>query len=144
MKYASVIAIWLWANLILIITAPIIFFIHYYLKEETNGKLYDVFLHLIITTLFGFLVTIPSLIIRLVFHSFFSGRTLDVRDYLKLYCFLILFINVIYFVVFKLFYKPEYITGSFIQLPITYILTSAAGLVGLSIEYKRIKKRVVD
>ena len=140
MKYASVIVIWLWANLILIISAPLIFFIHHNIKEGTFISTTQLFTNTMLSIYGGFVFTIPSLVIMLVFHLSYSRGSSYLKDYFKPYCFLILCINVIYFVVFKFFSKSEFIPESNIELLIICLITTAAGLGGLYIEHKRLTK----
>ena len=144
MRYLNVFLIWLWANMILIISAFILINLHYYLKDGIIGKDIGLYQNIGITILIGFLLTVPSLILMLSFHFLYSKNKSDVKDYLKPYCILILSINLLYLIPYKMIFGLERLWGGHITLPMIFFLTNAAGLVGLYIEQKKIRKRVVN
>ena len=144
MKYKNVFLIWLWANLILIVAAFVLINLHYYIKEEMSLRRFGHYESTRLIVFVGFVFTIPSLILMLFFHLIYSKNKSDVTEYLKLYCVLILSINIIYLFVCKLFLEIDDAWNGPITPTIICIITSAAGLAGLYIEHKKIKKRIIN
>ena len=143
MRYLNVFLIWLWANMILIVAAAILINLHYYIKEGTIGNHIGLYQSIGITIFAGFLLTIPSLILMLIFHLLYSKNKSEVKEYLKPYCVLILSINMLYLIPYQMVFGLERTWGGPITMPMIFFLTNAAGLVGLYIEHKKITKETV-
>ena len=142
MKYKNVFLIWLWANVMLIVSAIILISLHYYLKDGMIDRLSGIYQNVFITSCLGFVSTIPSLILMLFFHLMYSKNKAEVSQYLRPYCILILSINLLYLLSYEIVFGLKRSWGGPITMPMIFILTNAAGLIGLYIEHNRIKKGI--
>ena len=144
MRYLNVFLIWLWANMILIVATILIIVLDYYLTEGVDGVYNYFYEKMIITIVLGFLFTIPSLILMLVFHLFYSKNNYRKKDYLKPYCILIFCIYCFYLFAYLVFFGLDHVWGNIITISFIFFLTIAVGLMGMYIEHKKIKKRILN
>jgi sulfite exporter TauE/SafE len=128
MKYKHVFFIWLLADAFLAI-GGVCFIIYTALTESPsdNGILW-----LVIGL--GFLITLPSLIVMLIFHAIFTKNAKDPASYAAPYIILIVSINILYLVIGHIVFTP----GS--EFGYTYIPTTLAGLLAFYLVDRKIKK----
>ena len=127
MKFKHVFQLWFWADLILAAGGSIFALI------VSNGDFSSIGFALLIA-LYGIGISLPSLIMMLIFHSIYSRNDRDTSNYVEVYSIVILVINVLYLVV---SYFPMHLGKEFSLL---YIGTTAAGFLSLYIVHRRIKK----
>lgn len=128
LNYFSIFRIWFYANLILS-SLFIVFAI--ILTLSTHDGIYD-FETVTMVIAYGFMLTIPSLIVLLLSHIIFSRLFIDKITIYNFYTYVIVFINAVYFLV------TEFKNPSFLVL-ILYLLTTAAGLFSLKIVSRKNK-----
>ena len=126
MKSKNVFRIWLWANLMIAFGAFIFTFSQGESLKEGAGT-YLLFLGI------GFLFSVPSLIILMIFENFYPKK--NEGNNIVPYILIILLINILYAIVyftFNRFYNSE---GIYF-----FILTTICGIAALFIEYNIAKK----
>ena len=127
MKSKNVFLLWLWANLMIGFWAGV-----FALTKE--GPMNDGFIMCLIVLGIGFLFTIPSLIVLMIFNHFYSQKNIS-NNFIP-YVLIIVAINFLYFIIY-------YFSSSYnfeIRWIAFFLLTTFCGLVALFIEYNKAKK----
>jgi hypothetical protein len=128
MKYKHVFFIWLLADAFLA-GVGVCFIIYTALTESRSDA--DI-LWLVIG--FGILITLPSLIVMLIFHAIFIKNAKDPANYAAPYIILIVSINILYLVIGHIVFTMP---GEF---GYAYIATTVAGLLAFYLVDRKIKK----
>jgi hypothetical protein len=132
MSYKNVFFIWLWADIILIVLA-LIFAIGIYVTDGNQSGSTEI---LLMAIAYGFLLTVPSLLILLVFHYFFNTYASNTSNYKQPYLLLIISINIIYALVGRYsFTMPA--TFSYL-----HIITTLAGIAAFYLVDRKIHKAI--
>ena len=142
MKYKNVFLIWLWANVIICVTGFISCTLYFISKDGLKVDYLDLFSAEGMVMGIGLLVTIPSLIILMVFHHFYSIYKIEKTNYLSHYSLIIIIINFIYLVAFVIITDEMITWRSIIIILPTLLITIGAGLVSLYLDNKRRAKRI--
>ncbi len=128
MKYKQVFFIWLLADAFL--AAVGLCFLVYIAVADSNSDSEIILLVIGI----AFLLTLPSLIVMLLFHAVFAKYAKNPSNYASSYIILIVSINILYLVIDHIvFTMPG-------QFGYVYIGTTAAGLLAFYLVDRRIKK----
>lgn len=142
MKYRNIFRIWLWANMIICVTGFILCILYFISEVGLNIDYLDLFSAEGMVMGIGFLVTIPSLIILLVFHHFYSKSKIEKTNYLSHYGLIIIIINFIYLIAFVILTDETITWRSVIIILLILIITIGAGLVSLYLDNKRRAKQI--
>jgi fumarate reductase subunit D len=128
MRLKHVFELWIIADLILAIGGIVFGLI------DTGGDVNAIGFAIMIGV-FGMIVSLPSLIAMLIFHSVYYRSGKDTGNYVQVYIIVILVINALYLLITELNFDME--DSPFDYL---YIATTVAGLISLFIVDRRIKK----
>ena len=142
MKYKNVFLIWLWANLIICVIGFILCPLYFISEDGLDVDYLDLFSAEGMVMGIGFLVTIPSLIILLVFHHFYSKYKIEKTSYISHYGLIIIIINCVYLITFVILTDEKISWGSIIIILLILTITIAAGLVSLYLDNKRRAKQI--
>ena len=129
MKAKNIFLLWLWANLMIGFWAGI-----FALTQE--GPMNDGFIMCLVVFGIGFLFTIPSLIVLMVFHAFYSNKN-SISSIIP-YVLIIVFVNFLYFITYYFSYSYNF-EMKWIAF---FLLSTFCGLVALFIEHNKVKKSI--
>ena len=135
MKPTNIFRIWLWADLMIGFWSSI-----FYLIDNKNSNDFGertVYLFLVAIVI-GFLFTIPSIMLLLVFQHYHTKNKGNATDIIKPYLLFIVFINVLYLLPILFMGSTELDTLSF------FLLTTFCGFVAFFIEYTKVKKNILS
>ncbi|MBL0146404.1 MAG: hypothetical protein IPP48_12330 [Chitinophagaceae bacterium] len=130
MKYKHVFFVWLLADIILGAGSLIALLVSNISAGVHNGD-YGM---LLLVFLYGLGISLPSLVIMLLFHYFYLKKSPLTIKYFRVYSLLILGINLLYLLVSYIVFKVQ---GEFFIL---YIFTTIAGFIALFLIHQKIKK----
>ncbi len=129
MKYKQVFFIWLLADVFLLL--GLLCFVFYELFTGGNKNDTEIFL---LVAGYGILVSLPSLIIMLLFHFIFTKNAKDVNNYIVPYIALIISINILYMLI------GQFTFGMTGEFNIFYIGSTLAGLLAFYLVDRKVKK----
>jgi hypothetical protein len=129
-KYKHVFLLWFWADLILAIGLFVAYFaVGFYNSAKNND--YGMYLFVLG---YGLVISIPSLIAMLIFHSLYNQKSILKKNYFKVYSLVILVVNLLYLLCSYFIFKMG---GEFSLL---YLFTTLAGFISLYLVHLKIKK----
>lgn len=130
MKFKHVFLLWFWADLILAIgTLFVMIGIN-----QFNGVKNSDFGMLLLVFGYGLVLSLPSLVTMLIFHYFYSQKSLLKKSYFKVYSLVVLSINIVYTFCSYAIFKMQ---GEFGLL---FIFTTISGLLSLYLVHFKIKR----
>jgi hypothetical protein len=129
-KYKHVFLLWFWADLILVIGGLIALFG----TNMLNGFKNTDFGMTLLVFGYGLVLSLPSLIVMLIFHYFYSKKSLLKKNYFKVYSLVVIAINILYALCSYFIFKMQ---GEFGLL---FIFTTIAGFIALYLVHLKIKK----
>jgi hypothetical protein len=129
MKYKHVFFIWLLADVFLVL--GLLGFLAYEMFAGGNKNDLEMFLLVII---YGICISLPSLIVMLLFHFIFTKNAKDAAKYKLPYIGLIISINILYLVI------GQYGFGMTGEFKFFYIGSTLAGLLAFYLIDRKIKK----
>lgn len=133
MKFKHVFFIWLLADLFLAVGLFATMFTT--LAKDENFKDAG---FLVAVVFYGVLLSLPSLVVLLIFHAIYSKQQRTIDEYVKTYCIVILTINVLYFIV-----SNRGFSDSGTLFNYFYIFTTIAGLLALFLVQRNVRKQYV-
>ena len=132
MKYKHVFFIWLLADAFLAL--GLFAFVVY--EQFSGGSKDDMGMFLLVAA-YGICISLPSLIVMLIFHAIFTSNTKDPKDYKSTYIILIVSINVLYLLV------GQFCFGMTGEFNVFYLASTLAGLLAFYLVDRKIRKNVV-
>jgi hypothetical protein len=130
MKYKHVFFIWLLADAFLAL--GLLGFLLYEMFNGGNKNDMEMFLFVMV---YGVCISLPSLIVMLLFHFIFTKNAKDKANYKLPYIGLIISINILYLVI------GQYGFGMTGEFKLFYIGSTLAGLLAFYFVNKRIRKK---
>jgi hypothetical protein len=130
MKYKHVFFIWLLADAFLAL--GLLGFLLYEMFNGGNKNDMEMFLFVMV---YGVCISLPSLIVMLLFHFIFTKNAKDEANYKLPYIGLIISINILYLVI------GQYGFGMTGEFKLFYIGSTLAGLLAFYFVNKRIRKK---
>lgn len=129
MKYKHVFFIWLLADAFLAL--GLLGFLLYEMFNGGNKNDMEMFLFVMV---YGVCISLPSLIVMLLFHFIFTKNAKDAANYKLPYIGLIISINILYLVI------GQYTFGMTGEFKLFYIVSTLAGLLAFYFIDRKIKK----
>ncbi len=129
MKYKHIFLIWLFANIILGLTA------YFYLFFQSGNNKFNDFEMILIVALYGLFLTLPSLIILSAYY-FFYFKKLMYADYKFKLIAIIVIINILYFLASYYFFTMAKEFNYF------FLASTLAGLISFAIMDKKVNKNL--
>jgi uncharacterized membrane protein YdjX (TVP38/TMEM64 family) len=132
MKYKQVFFIWLLADAFLAL--GLLAFAFY---EQFTGGAKDDFGMFLLVAAYGICISLPSLIVMLLFNLVYTNNAKEGSDHRAAYILLIISINILYLVIGQLYGM----TGEFNYF---YIASTAAGLLSFYLVDKKARKKLAS